>query len=71
MSGRDRDSLLLPLEIGKIGLDRIVLVEFGLDVIVDGGKLFLQDVDQFANRSFSAVPDLVPREIAQVLVGRL
>ena len=53
---------------GEVGLGGVVLVEFLLDVVVDGGGFFLQRVDQFGDGFVGAVFDFVPLEGLEVLV---
>lgn len=61
---------LRALEGGEVGLARVVLVELLLDVVVDGGEVFLQAVDQLADGLVGAVFDFVPVERLQVVLYR-
>lgn len=57
-----------PLRGREIGLDGVVLVEFGLDVVIEGLQFLLQGVDEVGDGFVGAVFDFVPLEGAEVLV---
>lgn len=53
---------------GEVGLGGVVLVELLLDVVVDGGEVFLQGVDEFGEGLVGAVFDFVPVEGLEVVL---
>lgn len=59
------------LEGGEVGLDGVVLVEFGLYVVVERLQFFLERVDEVGDGLVGAVFDFVPLEGAEVLVDGL
>ena len=54
----------------EASLDGIVLVEFGLDVVIEGLQFFCQGVDEVSYGFVGTVLDFVPLEGAEVLVDR-
>ncbi len=54
----------------EASLDGIVLVEFGLDVVIEGLHFFCQGVDEVSYGFVDTVLDFVPLEGAEVLVDR-
>jgi hypothetical protein len=59
------------LEGGEVGLGGVVLTEFGLDIVVYGGNVFLEGIEEFADRFVGAVFDLVPLKGLEVVLDRL
>lgn len=59
---------LSALSAGEVGLDGVVLVEFGLDIVIEGLKFFCKGVDEVGYGFVGAVLDFVPLEGAEVLV---
>jgi len=51
--------------------DRVVLVEFGLDVIVEGLQFLLKGVDEVGYGFVGAILDFVPLEGTEILADRL
>lgn len=63
-------SCVTSLEGGEVGFGAVVLIEFLLDIVVDGGEFFLQSIDEFGNRFVGAIFDFVPLEGLEVVLNR-
>ena len=59
---------LSALSASEAGLDGVVLVEFGLDVVIEGLQFFCKGVNEIGYGFVGAVLDFVPLEGAEVLV---